>query len=123
MGNCTTKSKTKPNLTHIEYKDTIPFIPPVTSGKVVKVYDGDTITVATTLPFRDQPDTIYRFSVRLTGIDTPELKTKCDEEKYVAKLARQALADLCLGKTVQLHQVKTREIWKTTRQPIHQHRG
>jgi hypothetical protein len=32
---------------NVTYKDTIPFIPPITEGKVVKVYEGDTITVAT----------------------------------------------------------------------------
>ena len=50
MGNCT--SKKKPRLTDVEYKDTVPFVPPVTGGRVVKVYDGDTITIeaATGLP-------------------------------------------------------------------------
>jgi micrococcal nuclease len=105
MGNCGTKS-TK-NITQVEYKETIPFIPPVTSGKVIKVYDGDTITVATSLPFRDKPETVYRFSVRLKGIDTPELRTKCPEEKQVAQLARNALAELCLGQIVQLQDVGT----------------
>ena len=35
----------------IDYKDTIPFIPPITTGKVIKVYDGDTLTLASKLPY------------------------------------------------------------------------
>ena len=37
-------------LGRIEWKDTIPFIPPVDKGLVIKVYDGDTITIAAKLP-------------------------------------------------------------------------
>ena len=69
MGNCIAASSNK--LSFVEYKNTTPFIPPVTSGKVIKVYDGDTITIASTLPFRDNRNTIYRFSVRLGDIDSP----------------------------------------------------
>ena len=33
------------NMSPILYKDTIPFIPPIHGGVVVKVYDGDTIII------------------------------------------------------------------------------
>ena len=36
-------------LEEVNYEDTIPFIPPITHGKVIKVYDGDTITIAALL--------------------------------------------------------------------------
>ena len=39
----------------IEYNDTIPFIPPITCGKVIKVYDGDTLTLASKLPYDGCP--------------------------------------------------------------------
>ena len=55
-------------LNNVEYDDTIPYIPELTHGKVVKVYDGDTITIASQLP---GSSTLYRFSIRLAGIDTP----------------------------------------------------
>ena len=42
-------------LENVCYKDTIPFIPPITSGKVIKVYDGDTITIASKLAFEGSP--------------------------------------------------------------------
>ena len=32
---------------NIEWKDTIPFVAPINQGRCIKVYDGDTITIAT----------------------------------------------------------------------------
>lgn len=64
------------------------FIPDVYYGKVIKVYDGDTITIATRLSGKG---TIYKFSVRLLGIDTPEMRSKVPEHKKVAVLAKNAL--------------------------------
>jgi len=87
----------------IEYKDTIPFIPEISSGKVIKVYDGDTITIASKMPYPDSP--IFRFSVRLTGIDSPEMKTKFAAEKALATQSRDALAEKILGKRVMLKNV------------------
>jgi micrococcal nuclease len=88
----------------ITYKDTIPFIPPLTEGKVIKVYDGDTITIASKLPFDKSP--YYRFSVRLKGIDCPEIKTKNTEEKQCAILIRDILKDLLMDKIVTLKEVE-----------------
>ena len=82
----------------IEWKDTIEFIPPVTEGICIKVYDGDTITIATRLPIKDCP--LYRFPVRLHGIDTPEIKGKDDDEKECAVNAREFLKDKILNKRV-----------------------
>lgn len=94
------------NILHnIEYKHTIPFVPPIHYGKVIKVYDGDTITIASVLPNTTEP--IYRFSVRLNGIDTPEIKGKTPEERELAKHARDALAEKIYGKFVELKNVET----------------
>ena len=87
----------------IEYKDTFPFIYPITFGKVIKVYDGDTITIASRLPNTDGP--IYRFSVRLNGIDTPEIRGKSVAEKELAIVVRDALRELIMGKVVELRNV------------------
>jgi len=103
MGNCIAISSRKHSI--IEYKDTSTFVPPVTSGTVIKVYDGDTITIASTLPFHDKRKTIYRFSIRLRDIDSPELRTSCTEEKEVAQLAQKTLSNLCLGQRVTLQDV------------------
>lgn len=91
--------------THIQYKDTVPFVPPVSGGEVIKVYDGDTITIAAKLPYPESP--LYRFNVRLNGIDAPEIKSKSKEESICAELAKQALTDLILHKTVILKNQQT----------------
>lgn len=90
-------------LDSIEYKDTIAFVPQIVGGKVIKVYDGDTITIASKMPYENSP--IFRFSVRLLGIDTPEIKTKSKAEKELAVLARDALSDKILGKIIVLKNV------------------
>ena len=90
-------------LENIEYRDTIPFVPPITYGKVIKVYDGDTITIASLLPNTIEP--IYRFSIRLNGIDTPEIRGKTEEEKELAIHVRDALAEKIYGKIVELRNV------------------
>lgn len=93
-------------LQDIEYKDTIPFVPPVLQGKVIKVYDGDTITIASKIE-NLKDSLVYRFSVRLNGIDTPEIRGKNEDEKEIAKKARDSLSQLILGKIVTLKNVET----------------
>ena len=90
-------------LHRIEYKDTTVFTFPIKYGKVIKVYDGDTITIAAKLPNTDGP--IYRFSVRLDGIDTPEIRGKSETERELAKQARDALHELIYGKIIELRNV------------------
>lgn len=53
--------------------------------EVVKVYDGDTITV--NIP-DVHPLLGKGLSIRISGIDTPEIRGKCDKEKELAKRAR-----------------------------------
>jgi micrococcal nuclease len=89
----------------IKWEDTVEFTFPITGGQVIKVYDGDTITIASKLPFADSP--LYRLSVRLDGIDTPEIKSKSEDEKTCAKEARDELASLILNKEIQLKNIKT----------------
>jgi endonuclease YncB( thermonuclease family) len=73
----------------------------IEKGIVIKVYDGDTITIASKLPYRDSK--LYRFSVRLNGIDCPEIKGKTAQEKQCAQIAKQEMSDLVLNKMVTLH--------------------
>jgi endonuclease YncB( thermonuclease family) len=91
-------------LDNINYNDTIPFIPPLTCGKVIKVYDGDTLTIASKLPYEGCP--VYRFSVRINGIDCPEMRTKNQNEKTCAKMAKAKVYDAVFGKIVTLQNVK-----------------
>jgi micrococcal nuclease len=93
--------------TDIKWEDTVEFTFPISGGRVIKVYDADTITIASKLPYDQSP--MYRLSVRLNGIDTPEIKGKgiSDEEKESAKLARDYVADLVLNKVVRLENIQS----------------
>ena len=88
------------SLQKVEYNDTIEFMAPIKFGKVIKVYDGDTITIASVLPNVQSP--VYRFHVRLNGIDSPEIKGKTPNEKLLAIKARDALSDVIMNKIVYL---------------------
>ena len=89
---------------NINWNDTIEFTYPITSGHVIKVYDGDTITIASKMPYENS--SLFRFSVRLNGIDTPEIKSKNKNEKALAILARDSLSQLIMNKNVTLQNVK-----------------
>ena len=89
----------------IEWKDTVPFVFPIQGGQVIKVYDGDTITIASRMPYPESP--LYRFSVRLNGIDTPEIKGKNEDEKEIAKKARNELTALIMNKEITLKNVQS----------------
>jgi micrococcal nuclease len=91
----------------IKWEDTIQFTFPITGGHVIKVYDADTITIASKLPYNESP--LYRLSVRLNGIDTPEIKGTgvSDEEKDAAKVARDFVYNLVFNKFVRLENVQS----------------
>lgn len=64
-------------------------------GKVVSVYDGDTVKIIFPLH-----ETLYKWNCRLSGVDTPELRTSCDEEKKYGYMVRDKLRDKILNKLV-----------------------
>lgn len=66
-------------------------------AKVVSVYDGDTIKVVFPLH-----DTLYKWNCRLTGVDTPEIRTRCDLEKQYGYKVRDCLREKILNKIVTL---------------------
>ena len=68
-------------------------------AEVVSVYDGDTITCNVDLGFK----TFKRVKVRLTGIDTPEIRTRDLEEKKRGYESRDWLSSQILGKNILLH--------------------
>lgn len=67
-------------------------------GKVTDVYDGDTIKVC--FPFIGQ---MIKWNCRLTGIDTPELRTKNEKEKKKGYEVRDALREKILNQMVYVH--------------------
>lgn len=60
--------------------------------KIVRVYDGDTITI--------EADNGNKVSLRLVGVNTPEIKGKTAEEKARAIDARDWLREMILNKHV-----------------------
>ena len=75
------------------------FVPKIKECKVIKVYDGDTITIAAFL--KGDPE-CYKFKVRLNGIDSAEIKGSSENEKKHAIVARDALSDKILHQIVKL---------------------
>ncbi len=57
----------------------------------VRNYDGDTVTF--NLPGL-HPIIGHKISIRVNGIDTPEIRGKCDKEKISAKLVKHLVADI-----------------------------
>jgi micrococcal nuclease len=90
----------------IKWEDTVEFTFPIQKGKVIKVYDADTITIAAKLPYDASP--LYRIAVRLNGIDAPEIKGKdiSEEEKEIAIKARDFVSNLVMNQHVKLENVK-----------------
>lgn len=103
-GNANTNTNSKPESKKIQWTDTLQFVPPINKGDVIKVYDGDTFTLAGHLPYDGSP--LYRFSVRLNGIDCAEIKGTTEEEKEYAVKARLELEQLIMDKNVILKNVK-----------------
>ena len=93
--------------TTCKVNDLMSYVPDIHYGKVIKVYDGDTITIATALHNGDiYPSMgLYQFHVRLLGIDTPELKTKNVAEHELGILARDALSEMIINKVVRLENI------------------
>ena len=90
-------------LLKVKYHDTELFLPPIKYGKVIKVYDGDTITIATKFTYPN--NVFHRFSVRIKGIDTPEIRRKNKKEKEFAILAKNCVSKLALNKIVELKNI------------------
>ena len=62
------------------------------SYKVIKVYDGDTITIETAIG--------TTVSLRLVGVDTPEINAETQAEKDLAIAARDYLREMILDKDI-----------------------
>ena len=70
----------------------------VITGKVVSVYDGDTIKCV--FPLNDK---FYKWNCRINGIDTPEIRTRSKLEKEMGYKARDFLREKNIKKMVEIH--------------------
>ncbi len=76
-------------------------IPGPVNARVVSVYDGDTLTVDA----EPWPGLTARTKVRVAGVDTPEIRGKCQAEKDPAIRARDFVR-APVGAQVQLTNVR-----------------
>lgn len=66
-----------------------------TTAKVESVYDGDSIRIIFPLN-----GVLYKWNCRLYGIDTPEIRTKCEIEKEFGLKVRDMLRKRILRKVI-----------------------
>lgn len=66
-----------------------------TNGRIASVYDGDTVRIIFSFH-----GTFYKWNCRLTGIDTPELRTSNAKEKEYGYQVRDILREKILNKVV-----------------------
>ena len=84
-----------------DIKDCVDFRVNIKGGYVIDIYDGDTITIATRYPgLKNSP--MYKFRVRMLGIDCPEIGKKNIKENEIAIQVRDILKEKILSKYVTL---------------------
>lgn len=77
-------------------------LPGPIQGEVLQVLDGDTVTVRLHVWIGQSLDT----HVRIAGIDTPEMRSKCAAERAKAKQARDEISKLLSDNRIQLTNVR-----------------
>jgi endonuclease YncB( thermonuclease family) len=71
------------------------------AAEVLRVVDGDTLTVRAKIWIGQELTT----NVRLSGVNAPELSGGCDEERALAEAARRFLAERVEGRPVTLRKI------------------
>ena len=85
-----------------------------TVGRVVDIYDGDTLTVIIHYSGK-----YIKYPVRLSGIDTCEIKSKNNENKELAYKARHRLYNLITNKKLDNYECKREEIRKILNEDVY----
>jgi len=76
----------------------------VTIDEVTSIYDGDTFRA--NIPGYP-PIVGQRMGIRINGVDTPEMRGKCDQEKMLARKAKQyTVTMLRNAKTIELRNMQ-----------------
>ena len=72
--------------------------------KITSVYDGDTFRAN----IKGYPKIVgYRMSIRILGIDSPEMKANCKKEKDLARAAKRLTLSLLRGaELIELRDIK-----------------
>lgn len=71
-------------------------------GQVIGVLDGDTVTVRLHVWIGQDIET----HVRIAGIDTPEIKGKCEKERVLAQAARDEITSLLADNRIRLYNIR-----------------
>lgn len=76
----------------------------VVIDEVTSIYDGDTFRAN----IKGWPPVVgYRIPIRVNGIDTPEMRGKCETEKVLARKAKQVTVQtLRSAKTIELKNIQ-----------------
>ncbi len=84
-------------LSKLRFKDAV-------VDQITSIYDGDTFRAN----IKDYPPIVgHRMSIRINGIDTPEMKAKCAKEKKLAREAKQlTVSKLRNAKKIELKNIK-----------------
>ena len=83
------------NFVCVDLKNCEQFIPIIPRGKIVKCYDGDTVTIATIVNGKR-----VRFNIRMLGYDCAEIRSKDQQAKKVAQWAKEYITNMIFGKIV-----------------------
>lgn len=73
--------------------------------RVVSIYDGDTIKAI--VPFMGQ---FFKFTIRLSGIDTCEIKSKNQQNKDLALSARNRLFELVTSQKISQNDLSKKDL-------------
>lgn len=85
------------------------------AAEVLRVVDGDTLTVRARIWIGQEVET----NVRVEGIDTPELRSRCVEERALAREARDHLEHLVGGGPVMLTAIQPDKYGNRVRARVH----
>ena len=77
-------------------------LPGPLQGQVLNVLDGDTVVVRLRVWLGQDVET----SVRIAGIDAPEMKSRCADERRRAQAAKTALARLLADGRISLRDIR-----------------
>lgn len=73
------------------------FIPEIEVGYVIRCYDGDTVTIISN-PYGN----MCRFTIRVLGVDTPELRMSSSLERSAAEIVRDELNHMIINRFVRI---------------------
>lgn len=88
------------------WETTEEYFPDIQVGRVIKVYDIDSPTIAARIGTDAK---LYRVPLRLIGIDSPEIRSSDPKEKALALAGREAMQQKVLGKVVRIDTVQKKD--------------